>query len=203
MEGVISFEDKKYPEIIKEIKNPPKNIYYKGRTIWNQPCLAVIGSRDYSIQNKPIVSKIINGLPQQVVIVSGLARGIDSLAHLAALKSNKGTIAVLPCGIERIYPKENENLAEKIIEKQGMIISEYPSKTKPTKFSFIQRDRITAGLSLAVLVVEAQMKSGTMHTVDFAIEQGKTIYAIPGSEGCDYLILNGAIPVLKSEDICL
>lgn len=203
MEGIISFEDKNYPKQLREIKNSPKNIYYKGKTIWNQPCLAVIGSRDYSIQNKTIVSKIINGLPQQVVIVSGLARGIDSLAHSAALKSDKGTIAVLPCGIERIYPKENENMAKKIIEKQGMVISEYPSKTKPTKFSFIQRDRITAGLSCAVLVIEARMKSGTMHTVNFAKEQGKTIYAVPGSEGCDYLIINGAIPVSKSEDICL
>jgi len=203
MEGMISIEDKEYPKQLKRIKNPPKVIYYSGKTIWNQPCLAVIGSRDYSIQNKSIVSKLINGLPSQVVIVSGLARGIDTLAHSNAVKNSRGTIAVLPSGIEKIYPKENEALAKKIMEKEGLIISEYPSKTKPTKFSFIQRDRITAGLSSAILVIEAQMKSGTMHTVNFAREQGKTIYAVPGSEGCDYLILNGAIPVLKAEDICL
>jgi len=203
MEGIISFEDKKYPKKLREIKNPPRNIYCKGKTIWNQPCLAVIGSRNCSGQNKKIASKIINGLPSQVVIVSGLAKGIDATAHSNALKSNKATIAVLPCGIERIYPKENENLAKRIMEKGGIIVSEYPSKTKPTKFSFIQRNRITAGLSFAVLVIEAQMKSGTMHTVNFAREQNKTIYAVPGSEGCDYLILNGAIPVSKAEDICL
>ena len=203
MEGIISFEDKKYPKKLREIKNPPQNIYCKGKTIWNQPCLAVIGSRNCSSQNKKIASKIISGLPAQVVIVSGLAKGIDATAHSNALKSNKATIAVLPCGIERIYPKENENLAKRIMEKGGMIVSEYPNKTKPTKFSFIQRNRITAGLSFAVLVIEAQMKSGTMHTVNFAQEQNKTIYAVPGSEGCDYLILNGAIPVSKPEDICL
>jgi len=203
MEGIISFEDKKYPKLLREIKNPPKNIYYNGRIIWNQPCLAVIGSRNCSMENKKIAAKIINGLPSQVVIVSGLAKGIDTIAHASALKSDKRTIAVLPSGIQRIYPKENENLARKIIEKEGLLISEYPSRTRPTKFSFIQRNRITAGLSFAVLVVEAQIKSGTMHTVNFAREQEKTIYAVPGSEGCDYLILNGAIPVLKSEDICL
>ncbi len=203
MEGIISFEDKKYPKQLKEIKNPPKNIYYKGNIIWNQPCLAVVGSRDCLSQNKNICLKIIKNLPKEFVIVSGLARGIDTFAHLSALKSNKATIAILPSGIEKIYPKGNENLSKKIIESDGLLISEYPSKTKPTKFSFIQRDRLTAGLSFAVLVIEAQIKSGTMHTVKFAQEQGKTIYAVPGSEGTDYLILNGAIPVLSANDICL
>jgi DNA processing protein len=203
MEGIISFEDKKYPKKLKEIKNPPKNIYYKGHAVWNRPCLAVIGSRNCSSQNKNTCLKIIKDLPQEFVIVSGLARGIDTFAHLSALKTGKQTIAVLPSGIERIYPKENENLAGKIIEKGGVLISEYPNKTRPTKFSFIQRNRITAGLSFAVLVIEAQMKSGTMHTIRFAREQSKTIYAVPGSEGTDYLILNGAIPVLGANDICL
>lgn len=203
MEGVISFGDKKYPKMLRGIKNPPKNIYFRGRTVWDGPCLAVIGSRDYSIANKSVVSKIISGLPEGIVIVSGLARGIDHLAHASALRSGKATIAVLPCGIEKIYPKENEALAGRIIGKDSLIISEYPGKTKPTKFSFIQRDRITSGLSSAVLVIEAQMRSGTMHTVNFAREQGRTVYAVPGSEGCDYLILNGAIPVSRSDDICL
>lgn len=203
MEGIISLNDKKYPKKLKEIKNPPKNIYYQGKIIWNNPCLAVIGSRNCSAEKKNACLKIIKDLPQEFVIVSGLAKGIDSFAHSSALKSGKATIAVLPSGIERIYPKENELLAKKIIENNGLLISEYPSKTKPTKFSFIQRNRITAGLSFAVLVIEAQIKSGTMHTVRFAQEQGKTIYAVPGSEGTDYLILNGAIPVLSEKDICL
>jgi len=203
MNETISFEDKKYPKKLKEIKNPPKNIYYEGNIIWNLPCLAVIGSRNCSSQNKQTCLKIIKGLPENFVIVSGLAKGIDSFAHASALKSGKATIAVLPSGIEKIYPKENEGLAKKIIENNGLLISEYPSKTRPTKFSFIQRNRITAGLSFAVLVIEAQVKSGTMHTVRFAQEQGKTIYAVPGSEGTDYLILNGAIPVLTANDICL
>jgi DNA processing protein len=203
MEGIISFEDKKYPKKLKGIKNPPQNLYYKGKAIWDQPCLAVIGSRSCSMESRKIAARIINGLPSQIIIVSGLARGIDAAAHASAIKSNKGTIAVLPSGIERIYPKENENLAKKIMEKGGLLVSEYPSKTRPSKFSFIQRNRITAGLSSAVLVIEAELKSGTMHTVRFAREQEKTVYAVPGSEGCDYLILNGAIPVSKSDDICL
>lgn len=203
MEGMISFENKKYPKKLREIKNPPQNIYYKGNIIWNRPCLAVIGSRDCSPQNKKVCFKIIKDLPLEFVIVSGLARGIDSFAHLSALKTGKSTIAVLPSGIEKIYPKENESLAQRIIENGGLLISEYPSRIKPNKFSFIQRNRITAGLSFAVLVIEAQMKSGTMHTVRFAQEQGKTIYAVPGSEGTDYLILSGAIPVLSATDICL
>ncbi|MFA5086404.1 MAG: DNA-processing protein DprA [Candidatus Paceibacterota bacterium] len=203
MEGMISIEDRKYPEKLRGIKNPPKNIYYKGSHIWNRQCLAVIGSRNCSPEIRKTIDKIIKGLEEQVVVVSGLARGVDSYAHSSAVKNGKGTIAVLPCGIGKIYPKENETLARKIIENDGLIVSEYPDKTKPTKFSFIQRNRITAGLSSAILVAEAQMKSGTMHTVRFAEEQGKTIYAIPGSEGTDYLILNGAIPVLEPGDICL
>lgn len=203
MTGIISLEDKNYPKKLREIKNPPKNIYYQGRMIWNQPCLAVIGARNCSQESKKIIDKIIKGLPEQVVVVSGLARGIDTAAHQSAVRHGKGTIAVLPCGIEKIYPKENEELARKILEKNGLIVSEYPSKTKPAKFSFIQRNRITAGLSFAVLVAEAGIKSGTMHTVKFAEEQGKTIYAVPGSEGTDYLILNGAIAVLSSGDIFL
>ena len=202
MEEIISFEDKKYPKKLKEIKNPPQNLYCQGNIIWNNPCLSVIGSRDCSMESKRICLKIIKDLPQDLVIVSGLARGIDTAAHIAALKTGKKTIAILPSGIDKIYPKENEKLASKIIE-EGLLISEYPSKTKPTKFSFIQRDRLTAGISSAVLVIEAQVKSGTMHTVNFAREQGKTIYAVPGSEGTDYLILNGAIPVSSIKDICL
>lgn len=201
--GIISMKDKEYPPRLKEIKNPPQNIYYRGKLIWNRPCLAVIGSRNCSSESKKIIDKIIKDLPEQVVVVSGLARGIDTAAHQSAIRHNKGTIAVLPCGIEKIYPKDNEGLAKKILENNGLIVSEYPNKTKPTKFSFIQRNRITAGLSLAVLVAEAGIKSGTMHTVRFAEEQGKTIYAVPGSEGTDYLILNGAIPALKAKDICL
>ena len=198
---MISFADKNYPKKLKEIKNPPQNIYYQGKITWNNPCLGVIGSRDCLIENKDTCLRIIKDLPREFVIVSGLARGIDSFAHLAAIKTGKTTIAVLPSGIEKIYPKENENLAQKIVEENGLLISEYPSKIKPTKFSFIQRDRITAGLSSALLVIEAQIKSGTMHTVKFAQEQGKTIYAVPGSKGTDYLILNGAIPVLSAHDI--
>ena len=165
--------------------------------------MAVIGSRNCSIENKKKIIEIIKELPEKIIIVSGLAKGIDTYAHMAALKNNKQTIAVLPSGIEKIYPKENETLSRKIIESDGLLISEYPGKTRPTKFSFIQRNRITAGLSSAILVAEAQMKSGTMHTVRFAQEQNKTIYAIPGSEGCDYLIINGAIPVSSAKDILI
>jgi DNA processing protein len=180
MTGMISFDDKKYPKKLKEIKNPPRNLYYQGEIIYNNPCLAVIGSRNCSPENKKKVLEIIKGLPTETVIVSGLAKGIDTFAHLAAIKSGKQTIAVLPSGIERIYPKENENLAQKIIGSNGLLISEYPAKTRPTKYLFHPKKPNHRRTIISCFGDEAQMKSGTMHTVRFAQQQGKTIYAIPG-----------------------
>jgi len=169
-------------------------LYHKGSIIWNNFCLAIIGSRDCSEEAKNKVFSIVESIPQNIVIISGLARGIDTSAHYSALKTNKKTIAVLPCGIETIYPKENKTLSEEIIKSGGMIVSEYLGKARATGRTFFLRNRIITGLSSAVLVAHAKTKSGTMNAVGFAKKQKKPIYAIPGSEGTDFLLSNGAYP---------
>ena len=189
MEGIIYQGNKLFPQRLKE----KITLYYKGKIIWNDPCLAIVGSRDCSSEIKNKILKIIKDLPNNIVIVSGLARGIDSIAHLSAIETNKRTIAVLPCGIEKIYPKENIPLSNLILKNGGLLLSEYPGNFGPTKKSFVLRNRIITGLSSAVLIAEAKIKSGTMHTANFAQKQGKIIFAIPGSEGTDFLISKGAI----------
>lgn len=165
-------------------------LYSRGEIIHNNYCLAVVGSRDCSLESKKNLFKIIEKLPQNIIIISGLAIGVDTCAHLSAIKTNKKTVAVLPCGIETIYPKQNIKLSELILQKGGAIVSEYKGTMRPTKKSFILRNKVIADLSNAVLVVEAKIKSGTMTTVNFAIKQNKTIYAIPGSDGTNYLLEN-------------
>jgi len=165
-------------------------LYSRKEITHNDYCLAVVGSRDCSSESKTKLFEIIKKLPQNIVIVSGLAIGIDTCAHLSAIKTNKKTIAVLPCGIETIYPKQNIELSELILESGGNIISEYLGKMRPTKRSFILRNKIIADISDAILVAEAQIKSGTMTTVNFAKKQNKPIYAIPGSIGTNYLLKN-------------
>ena len=180
-------------------------LYYKGNIIWNNFCLAIIGSRDCSQESKDEVLKIVASLPKDIIIISGLARGIDTCAHYSALINKKKTIAVLPCGIETIYPKENKGLSEEILKTGGMLLSEYPNKERATGKTFFLRNRIITGLSSAVLVAHAKIKSGTMNAVGFAKKQEKPIYAIPGSEGTDFLLSNGAqlasnLPLLFKND---
>ena len=142
-------------------------------------------------------------------MISGLARGIDSYAHQGAIKAKGKTIAVLGSGLDIIYPPENAKLYKEIIMNNGAIITEYPLGSKPEKYHFPERNRIISGLSDGVLVVEAKKKSGTMITVDFALEQGREVYAIPGnissdsSYGTNELIKEGAIPVTNVNDIIL
>jgi len=142
-----------------------------------------------------------------VIVISGLAKGIDTYAHIGAIKKNASTIAVLGCGIDTIYPSENEELADKILNQNGLIISEYVIGTKIEKYNFPARNRIVSGLSEGVLVVEAPKKSGALITVDFALEQGKDVYVIPGNinnicaEGSNQLLKEGAKFVDRVEDI--
>jgi len=199
----LSLTDPGYPARLKEINNPPRTLYYQGSLDQEGYYLSVIGSRDCSEESKRLLSAIIKDLDEKVIIISGLAKGIDAQAHAAAIGCGKKTVAVLPSGFERIYPKENIALAKDIISSEGLLLSEYLPQAKPTRFSFIQRNRLVAGMAEAVLVVEAELKSGTMSTVSFAKKYGKKIYAVPGSEGCDDLIKNGAIKVSEAKDICL
>lgn len=199
-----------YPERLKNIDCPPKQLYCLGNIelLNYQTTLGMIGSRNCSAYGEKAAKDFAFHLAQnEVCIVSGLAKGIDAFSHIGALNANGKTIAVLGSGFDNIYPKENEKLFQEIIKKEGLVISEYPLETKPLKYHFPARNRIISGLSDSVLVVEARKNSGTNITVDFALDQGKDVFVIPGniysktSDGTNFLITEGAIPVLSYRDI--
>ena len=206
----LKITDNEYPRNLKEIYAPPRTIYVLGnKQLLNQTGIAIVGSRDSTEYGKYISSKIARELAEKGInIISGLAIGIDEYAHIGALQQNKGkTIAVLGSGIDQIYPKQNIELARKIIKAEGCIISEYPIGTKPEKKNFPQRNRIISAISQGILVVEAGEKSGALITAEFGLEQGKEIFAVPGditkenSKGTNLLIKDGAKLVLSSQDI--
>ena len=178
---IISIQDEQYPTNLKQIYNPPICIYIKGnKNILNTVCIAIIGCRDCSNYGKQIAQKISYDLAScNINIVSGLAKGIDSYAHLGALYSKGKTTAIFGTGLDIIYPKENQYLVDKILRTDGAIISEYPLGTKPNKINFPARNRIISGLSKGIVVVEAKNRSGSLITVDFALEQGRDVFVIP------------------------
>ena len=206
----IEINDPEFPRILKEIYDPPREIYIRGDIeILNKPSLAVVGTRkatDYGIR---AAEGIIKNLPPGFVIVSGLALGIDTVAHRAALNKNIPTIAVLGSSIDdqSIYPRENAKLAYEIIAKGGAIISEYESPSPPQKQNFPKRNRIISGLSKAVIVIEAPEKSGALITAKCALEQNREVYALPGSifsensRGTNNLIKQGAHPIISLKEI--
>ena len=206
---IISIEEKEYPKLLMQIPNPPINIYVKGNVkALNETNIAIIGCREATEYGKQIAQKISSQLATSGLnIVSGLARGIDSQAHLGALQVKKKTIAVVANGLDTIYPEENTKLAEQILEYNGSIISEYPLGVKAKKQYFPMRNRIISGLCNGILVVESKPKSGTLITVDFALEQGRDVFAIPGnidsinSLGTNNLINQGAKLVTSYKDI--
>ncbi len=204
-------EDKDYPKKLKKIIDPPPVLYYRGNLdIENQPVLAVVGTRCCSDYGKQATMEIVADLSRiGFVIISGMAHGIDTIAHQTALDNGAKTIAVLGTGIDKksIYPRENVGLAEKIIEKGGAVISEFPPGTPGHKSNFPQRNRIISGLSLGTLVIEAKQRSGALITANHAFEQRKKVFALPGSiyspnsRGCNYLIKKGAQLIEQAEDI--
>lgn len=206
----ISITDKVYPERLKRIKNPPEILYVKGRILPTESCFAIVGTRRCSNYGKQTALEIAGDLTEAgMVIVSGLATGIDTLVHLAAVERGKRTIAVLGTGLdeESFYPRSNLVLAKRILATGGCLISEYPPGIRGTKFTFPNRNRIISGLSLGVLVVEAKNRSGALITAKWAKKQGKSVFAIPGSihslnsKGCHYLIKRGATLVENANDI--
>ena len=207
----ISINDKEYPKLLKEIKNPPEVLYYRGRSPKTESNnFAIVGTRRYSDYGKQIALEIASDLSEAgLIIVSGLAPGIDTFCHQAAVERKKPTIAVLGTGLDEksIYPQSNLKLAEKIIETSGCLISEYPPGTRGTQFTFPQRNRIISGLSLGVLVIEAKIKSGSLITAEWAKKQKRLVFAVPGpvhssnSKGTNYLIKNGAKLVENADDI--
>ena len=178
---IISIEDKEYPLNLVTIYNPPICLYIKGNEqIFKNKSIGIIGCRECSEYGKEIAQKFSYNLAlNKINIVSGLARGIDSEAHWGATYCKGLTTAVLGNGLDMIYPKENYYLAEKILKNNGAIISEYPIGTAPEKINFPARNRIISGISDGLLVVEAKKKSGTLITVDFALEQGKEVFIVP------------------------
>ena len=207
---VLTIHDEEYPTNLKRIYDPPICIYYKGNieTINKKNKIAIIGCREYSEYGKRIAINFSYKLAQkEIIIVSGCARGIDSFAHKGCILANKETIAVLGNGLDYIYPPENNKLEEKIVNTNGILITEYIIGTKPNKYTFPARNRLISALSEGVLVIEAKQKSGTLITVDFALEQGKNIYVIPGnitqenSKGTNELIKQGAKLVTEITDI--
>lgn len=196
-----------YPFLLKEIAAVPPELYVKGE-IPTLPCLAVVGSRQASPYGLRIAERLARELSETgFCIVSGLARGIDTAAHQGALAGKGKTVAVLGSGLQEIYPPENRTLADAIVEKGGAVISEFSLNAPPLPENFPRRNRIISGLSLGVLVVEADEKSGALITANFALEQGREVFACPGpmdsalSRGCHRLIQQGAKLVSGVEDI--
>lgn len=206
---IIYQAEENYPEKFRQIYVPPAKLYILGdEKICNQPSVAIIGCRQASDYGKKVAFRFAYELAKHgIVITSGLARGIDTCAHLGAVKADGQTIAVLGSGFGHIYPTENKELCKEIIQKGGVILTEYAPESKPEKMHFPARNRLISGISNGVLVVEAQEKSGALITVDYALEQGKEIFVIPGnitshnSDGTNELIKQGAKLVTKVEDI--
>lgn len=209
--NTLAFYDTSFPEVLRHIDQPPKQLYWMGGSpkIWlNQPRVSVVGSRKISAYGHQVTSRISAELAKRgVVIISGLALGVDSVAHQAALDCGGCTVAVLPTPLEDIYPPSHFNLARQIVQSGGTLISEYSPGSEVFRANFITRNRIVSGLSQILLITEAAVNSGTLHTARFALEQGKTVMAVPGninqpgSEGCNNLIKSGAIPVTEASDV--
>jgi DNA processing protein len=204
----LTWLDSDYPPHLLQIADPPPVLYVRGQlTHEDEWAVAVVGTRRASAYGKTVTLRLTGDLAaNHVTIVSGLARGIDGEAHRAALKAGGRTIAVLGCGLDLIYPPEHRQLARDIL-KNGAIVSEYSLGTRPEASNFPPRNRIISGLSLGVLVVEAGLKSGALITADFAADQGREVFAVPGnlyarsSVGTNRLIQDGAKLVLGAEDI--
>jgi len=205
----INIKNKNYPELLKEIYNPPQTLYVNGQLKAEEIYpLAVVGTRKISLYGQKITRSLVKALAQAgLTIISGLALGVDGIAHQATLDVDGRTIAVLGSGLDIVYPSSHQQLAQKIIKSNGAIVSEYEPKTRPSRWAFPARNRIVAGMSLGILVIEAPKKSGALITARFALEQGREVFAVPGnvdnknSEGCNLLIKMGARPVTKPEDI--
>jgi len=206
----ISENDKDFPNCLRTIPSRPKEIYLRGDLDLARPAVAIVGSRIPSAYGKQAVHDIAAGLVRAgVSIVSGMAPGIDTLAHQTALEGGGQTIGVLGTGLDEksFFPKPNLDLAKKIVDTGGCLLSEYPPGFNATRYSFPQRNRIIAGLSLAILVVEAKEKSGSLYTAEAGRKQHKAVFAVPGSiysassAGCNQLLKQYARPATEARDI--
>lgn len=205
---IITLFDSNYPKLLRQIYDPPVALYYRGDFKQSEFSIAIVGTRKTTNYGALTAKRLSFELALRgVQIVSGLARGIDSIAHEGCLDAAGKTVAVLGCGPEYIYPPENSRLYENILKSGGLILSEYPPGTPPLQHNFPARNRIISGLSSGVLIVEAAKRSGSLITAGCALEQGREVFAVPGNIDCAYsrgtnqLIRDGAKIVLEVEDI--
>jgi DNA processing protein len=196
------YTDDDYPARLQEISQPPLVLFYAGKLdLLRRPCLGVVGARLATEYSNQAIVQAISQVPRDTVIVSGLARGADTMAHSVAIGSRRSTVAVIASGLDVYYPLEHQDLQDEIAAT-GLLVSEYPPGTKPKPYRFVARNRIIAGLSHAVFVTEAAEKSGSLITAKMALETGRDVYALPNRMhnplgiGTNKMIADGAIPVL-------
>jgi DNA processing protein len=198
-----------YPALLEELHDPPARLYLRGgpADLLDLPAVAIVGARSCSPYGAQVARELARDLARAgVVVVSGLARGVDGEAHRGALAAGGLTVAVLGCGIDRDYPRAHADLARRIAES-GLVVSEYPPGVEPAPWRFPARNRIVAGLARATAVVEARERSGALITADFALELGREVFAVPGeitsglSTGTNDLIRQGATPLLSADDV--
>ncbi len=204
-------QDQTATKVLSQLAQPVRELFYTGNLLelLERPCVAIVGSRKVTDYGIAVTTQLAKELTQAgVVIISGLALGVDSIAHQAALDAGGKTIAILPAGLDQIYPSRHQRLAEDIVRQGGALASEFPTgQGRPQKYQFIARNRIIAALSQGLLITEAARKSGSLHTANFALEQGIEVFAVPGSilnqtsDGTNELIKNGAAPVTNVRDI--
>lgn len=194
---------------LSSIAKPPKSVYVTGKLPDNhRPCVAIVGSRKPTSYGKEVTFKLAYELAKRgFIIISGLAYGVDSIAHKAALQAGGTTIAVLAHGLDSIYPARHTALAKEIVAQGGALVSEYPEGTPALQYRFLERNRLVSGLADGVIITEAAKRSGTLATMTFALDQGREVFAVPGtitsllSVGPNSLIQQGAHPVLSYEDV--
>ena len=207
--GVTVRGDKDFPKVFDDYEKMPKFLFYKGKLPdCRKPIVSIVGARSCSNYGRATAKEFARDLSRSgVQVISGLATGIDSFAAIGALEGSTPTFAVLGCGVDMCYPAENLALSEEIVRKGGGIISEYPPGVEPERWHFPARNRIISALSDSLIVVEARKKSGSFITVEWALEQGKDVYAVPGrikdkmSEGCNNLIKSGANIITSVADV--
>jgi DNA processing protein len=205
---ILTWEDETYPQRLKEIDQPPPVLYIRGDYLPDDLfAVAIVGTRRVTAYGRQITEELARYLGSNgITVVSGLARGVDAIAHQSALKAGGRTIGILGSGVDKIYPPEHRGLAEKMMES-GAIVSDYAPGTPPDASNFPPRNRIISGLSLAIVVIEAGETSGALITAEFAAEQGREVFAVPGSilapqsKGTNKLIQNGALPLLSVNDL--
>ncbi len=206
--SVLTWQEEGYPPLLKTTANPPAVLFYRGEApVWTKT-IAIVGARKATAYGINAAKSIAENLSKEgVTIVSGGARGIDTVSHEGCMMGGAPTVAVLACGLDVTYPPENRNLFRKIVDAGGTLLSEYPLGTQPLGRQFPARNRIIAGMARGVVVTEAAVRSGSLITADFALEEGRDVFSVPGSiwssmsKGTNHLIRNGAICTTGAEDI--